>query len=186
MVSNIQGLCALIWCYEIGDGQNWRPISEELRFISIQSEEAVETVSDSDEDGPDDAMEVDGEPVVTTFLGVVHEGDEWRMNVWTFGKEKVPQVGKGHGISIATNFRNAEKFYVFCTFCHLQRVACDIPLRFLSLPPNAEGGNYEYFAIVNNSLTKTIGEVGGGSWATLKVDGRCIPTSFCLYMYSMV
>ena len=62
-------------------------LSEELRFISIQSvlephtEEAVETVSDSDEDGPDDAMEVDGEPVVTIFLGVVHEGDEWRMNV---------------------------------------------------------------------------------------------------------
>ena len=48
---------------------DWR---EELRFISIQSvlqphtEEAVETVSDSDEDGPDDVMEVDGEPVVTS------------------------------------------------------------------------------------------------------------------------
>ena len=28
-------------------------------------------------------------------------------------------------------------------------------MRFVSLPPNAVGGNYEYFAIVNNSLTKT-------------------------------
>ena len=53
-------------------------------MLEPHTEEAVETVSDSDEDG-------DGEPVVTTFLGVVHEGDEWRMNVCTFGKERFPE-----------------------------------------------------------------------------------------------
>ena len=35
-------------------------------MLEPHTEEAVETVSDSDEDGPDDAMEVDGEPVVTS------------------------------------------------------------------------------------------------------------------------
>ena len=48
---------------------DWR---EELRFSSIQSvlhtdiDEVVERASDSEEDGPDDAMEVEGEPAVTS------------------------------------------------------------------------------------------------------------------------
>ena len=31
----------------------------------------------------------------------------------------------------------------------------DLPLRFVSLSPNAGGGNYEYLAIVSDSLTRT-------------------------------
>ena len=64
-------------------------------------------------------------------------------------------LGKGHG----ANFQNAEKFYIathFDIFKGYKHIfSFDLPLRFVSLSPNAGGGNYEYLAVVSDSLTRT-------------------------------
>ena len=44
-------------------------------------------------------------------------------------------------------------FVIFNGYKHI--FFFDIPRRFVSLSPNAGGGNYEYLAIVNDSLKRT-------------------------------